>query len=183
MYTSKDFNPRTPCGVRRPASGRPCTGRFISIHAPRVGCDWRQAHNIHSKALFQSTHPVWGATFHGGAISPASSDFNPRTPCGVRRGISRLEPYGADNFNPRTPCGVRPGCRTPHRRSPYFNPRTPCGVRLGLQTIGQIAESISIHAPRVGCDGPGPPERSSLWGFQSTHPVWGATLGSCPSLA
>ena len=78
------FNPRTPCGVRLIV--RPLLQKRIdiSIHAPRAGCDTlRHTHttmliiSIHApragcddsyhpgKAivdLFQSTHPVRGAT-------------------------------------------------------------------------------------------------------------------------
>ena len=56
------FNPRTPCGVRHQA-GRvrdKCHG--ISIHAPRVGCDFALPPNPGPFEIFQSTHPVWGAT-------------------------------------------------------------------------------------------------------------------------
>ena len=57
------------------------------------------------------------------------------------------------HFNPRTPCGVRPQHRSfPRSAHPNFNPRTPCGVRL---TLG----SGKFH----------------IVGFQSTHPVRGAT--------
>ena len=33
-------------------------------------------------------------------------DFNPRTPCGVRRRVGTGKAHGR-YFNPRTPCGVR----------------------------------------------------------------------------
>ena len=56
------FNPRTPCGVR-PYLARPCILEF----------------------LFQSTHPVRGATSGSRPAVPIAADFNPRTPCGVRR--------------------------------------------------------------------------------------------------
>ena len=105
-YLEYDFNPRTPCGVRRrtggarvqatrfqsthPVWGATCRSRRtdwcgpISIHAPRVGCDWPRPtgttwpSNFNPRTpcgvrpndilkwctdiLFQSTHPVWGAT-------------------------------------------------------------------------------------------------------------------------
>ena len=78
------FNPRTPCGVRQP-------------RAPATGATY----------LFQSTHPVRGATPDGDKIRAGKGDFNPRTPCGVRRG-RRLMSCATTYFNPRTPCGVRP---------------------------------------------------------------------------
>ncbi len=37
----------------------------ISIHAPRVGCDARSVSPLQCPFLFQSTHPVWGATCAG----------------------------------------------------------------------------------------------------------------------
>ena len=37
---------------------------------------------------------------------------------------------------------------------------------------------ISIHAPRVGCDEHDPIAWAVDSRFQSTHPVWGATLAS-----
>ena len=195
----KDFNPRTPCGVRHRRTGlgrgdchfnprTPCGVRLysgwiikrgfkISIHAPRVGCDWK----------------MW-------KVIKRQCYFNPRTPCGVRPQAS-LTASIFSNFNPRTPCGVRHsapsgplyrrcisihaprvGCDQYHHRGrergPDFNPRTPCGVRrveractvtvLGFQSthpvwgatnwplITKEDHMISIHAPRVGCDGDNP---------------------------
>ena len=124
-----NFNPRTPCGVRpgpqgvpgkdgafqsthpvRGATAQSTSHRgdvFISIHAPRAGCD----HHLFDRAAcprgFQSTHPVRGATPDGDKIRAGKGDFNPRTPCGVRRG-RRLMSCATTYFNPRTPCGVRP---------------------------------------------------------------------------
>ena len=147
----RNFNPRTPCGVRRSImlifrrwmifqSTHPMRGATrcvccfpysdaISIHAPHAGCD-----AFADKSLMND------------------DDFNPRTPCGVRRevhalrvigikfqsthpmrGATRIEPIEEvfiSNFNPRTPCGVRrqSACRLCATND--FNPRTPCGVRL-----------------------------------------------------
>ena len=101
----------------------------ISIHAPRAGCDDRVAADGGCLVAFQSTHPVRGATRNNSAKSQEFPDFNPRTPCGVR--LSESHCIGSqDNFNPRTPCGVRPSV-----------------------TVGHFRETgISIHAPRAGCD-------------------------------
>ena len=82
------------------------------------------------EAIFQSTHPSWGATLGGRGISGLISDFNPRTHREVRRGIcgkpvdftkfqSTHPSWGATkvmvidmllnkDFNPRTHRGVRP---------------------------------------------------------------------------
>ena len=125
----RHFNPRTPCGVRL---GLYVTvSRSGSYFNPRTPCGVRHEvifNKPRNKDTFQSTHPVRGATqrdlyyqtkqqisIHApragcdaGGISctAATSHFNPRTPCGVRRGRGVL-PRAGQNFNPRTPCGVR----------------------------------------------------------------------------
>ena len=80
------FNPRTPCGVRLRRELR-CSSQWrISIHAPRAGCDYEAAKAANFNAPFQSTHPVRGATINmAQAKTTNSENFNPRTPCGVRR--------------------------------------------------------------------------------------------------
>ena len=173
--TAPNFNPRTPCGVRQ--SWRCWTMKTL---------------------LFQSTHPVWGATIALSKSSLQEIDFNPRTPCGVRQvmvvspaartGFQSTHPvWGAtalgggiksanNNFNPRTPCGVRPG-PAPPRQSGHmdFNPRTPCGVRPPHPL--PTAHRGRHFNPRTPCGVRPPPKRanSRIQAFQSTHPVWGAT--------
>ena len=121
--------------MRHRNRGRPESRRGISIHAPREGCDL-------DIGLLQVVD---------------FSDFNPRTPRGVRRlaffrgrvwyVISIHAPReGCDSsvvwqplhlpyFNPRTPRGVRPSCPSLDADdSEHFNPRTPRGVRRGGAT-------------------------------------------------
>ena len=149
---------------------------FVSIHAPRAGCDlaatsvrtcpatFQSTHPVRGATLsmtdaapprtFQSTHPVRGATCPTKATSGLTVSFNPRTPCGVRHASGARSRCGTLCFNPRTPCGVRrlgSRCRS---GTTCFNPRTPCGVRLS--TAEMLLRSLS---------------------FQSTHPVRGATAG------
>ena len=146
---------------------------LISIHAPRVGCDSASKRLGRLLNLFQSTHPVWGATGLAPQRDHLSGDFNPRTPCGVRLwglaplwrkcyfnprtpcGVRRGSPRRGvlpSYFNPRTPCGVRPGDAPAPHHARNFNPRTPCGVRRVVTGSGNLHLNISIHAPRVGCD-------------------------------
>ena len=83
--TFEDFNPRAPCGARRYVRRKCNVERSISIHAPLVGRDlhWPQASadadiSIHAPLvgrdmqstavvktlrIFQSTRPLWGATW------------------------------------------------------------------------------------------------------------------------
>ena len=60
--------------VRFPAEDR------ISIHAPRVGSDLQNIHNHFMSGLFQSTLPVWGATYdhNGQHKDPSISIHAPR---------------------------------------------------------------------------------------------------------
>ena len=104
------FNPRTPCGVRLMAnelpngplpfqSTHPLRGAtlknlhlqkviMISIHAPLAGCDGAIASPRVPSGIFQSTHPLRGATQDYDLTVGKFIDFNPRTPCGVRRELS-----------------------------------------------------------------------------------------------
>ena len=147
----RNFNPLTPCGVRR----------MLPLSLPAV-------------SGFQSTHPMRGET---AAIRPPCSflmHFNPLTPCGVRLPRNGA-PLGAYDFNPLTPCGVRRGTSRrgmeekifqsthPMRDETIlrvafglmivdFNPLTPCGVRR-FPPLGMACSRA----------------------FQSTHPMRGET--------
>ena len=66
---------------------------IISIHAPRAGCDLKIPLWSWMRVRFQSTHPVRGATILAHILATDHSNFNPRTPCGVRqRGRAAREP-------------------------------------------------------------------------------------------
>ncbi len=167
------FNPRTPRGVRRFAriwvssppifqSTHPAWGAtwcaqynrlcdFISIHAPRVGCDL--AHRLRR---------------------PDIRHFNPRTPRGVRHSapsnwrdklhISIHAPrVGCDlpcamisvvccNFNPRTPRGVRRVSYGYIKFHTPFQSTHPAWGATFARLCDHLCVVISIHAPRVGCD-------------------------------
>ena len=125
----KDFNPRSPCGERLAADRKSTTTVEISIHAPRVGSDL--------PLLRGESRPRY---------------FNPRSPCGERLSRSTLSSlrYMISIHAPRVGSDKR-------RR----------WSRLWL--------SISIHAPRVGSDRCRFRWFSPLTAFQSTLPVWGAT--------
>ena len=99
---------------------------------------------------FQSTLPLRGTT-----TLCASPDeryyFNPRSPCGERRGEhvgqhrqvhisihaplagndrqAEVSEHGHEYFNPRSPCGERRGITCDWAHASDFNPRSPCGER------------------------------------------------------
>ena len=119
---------------------------------------------------FQSTRPVRGATPTRCVWSLFSLNFNPRAPCGARRGRGRLPDPDGD-FNPRAPCGARPekmkgvyimekfqstrpvrgatvSFDLPAFSPSNFNPRAPCGARH-TPTIRQA--TARYFNPRAPC--------------------------------
>ena len=153
-FTSiSDFNPRTPCGVRPGFLRRRCWRPRISIHAPRVGCDVTIRIDEAMAVLFQSTHPVWGATRRGSRTGRGGRSFQSTHPV-----WGATTPYHDGSSSSRD-----------------FNPRTPCGVRHDhLMAAGLTMEFQSTH-PVWGATWPVRVEIFAHWAFQSTHPVWGAT--------
>ena len=114
---------------------------------------------------FQFTHPVRGATFASN-FSSLGSSFQFTHPVRGATEISQESATFTKGFNSRTPCGVRHlfGGR-------WYQYRT-----------------VSIHAPRAGCDSDPSILDLSCSAFQFTHPVRGATranrpLGSCQGVS
>ena len=127
---SGDFNPRSPCGERHGIYRSKAIGVDFN---PRSPCGERRYRSsfIWWRQQFQSTLPVWGATFrvHRQTHPPPISIHAPRVGSDVLRRIihhlwkefqSTLPVWGATlcmfylflylrNFNPRSPCGERPG--------------------------------------------------------------------------
>ena len=191
------FNPRSPCGERH--FYKRCVNR-ISNFNPRSPCGERpdtvDVYRI--SPVFQSTLPVWGATSEILLVTVlvTISIHAPRV--GSDRG--RVVHFSLEgDFNPRSPCGERPWlCQAPLVPALFqstlpvwgatgtrycnsvidnnFNPRSPCGERpLHRRTDRNICR-ISIHAPRVGSDLRPSPSWQKPQIFQSTLPVWGATV-------
>ena len=151
----------------------PVSNAHISIHAPLAGCD-----HIYIYAAFSvniSIHaPLAGCDILPRCTRRSSiTDFNPRTPCGVRP-HNHLHTGQCFYFNPRTPCGVRPSTCKRWRSNLHFNPRTPCGVRQPAP----FGIGVSLYFnPRTPCGVRLPIRRKTCWtnAFQSTHPLRGAT--------
>ena len=125
----------------------------ISIHTPHVGSDVEGLPEQMRPMIFQSTLPMWGATGSLEKCIAKYRDFNPHSPCGERLRLLPLRslPY---HFNPHSPCGERLVDYSQFNNLVDFNPHSPCGER---------------------------PSDSSFWAampliFQSTLPMWGATL-------
>ena len=169
IIDSKNFNPRTPCGVRLPGWRHAAVYGYFN---PRTPCGVRpkEGPGGPSFILFQSTHPVWGATTRCARICASRPNFNPRTPCGVRHILPSFHPlpwlfqsthpvWGATTAAAeQLPVllisihAPRVGCDKVMRRlsdiDTNFNPRTPCGVRLVLQLCQCL---IKYFNPRTPC--------------------------------
>ena len=165
--------PRVGCDALDPVPT--VVSKQISIHAPRVGCDSGSALPRCTSDTFQSTHPVWGATFHQ-VTRAAPTVFQSTHPVwgATQDFMFSQKPLLISIHAPRVGCDSSP-ISSPCDRY-HFNPRTPCGVRRNQCANDFDSRCISIHAPRVGCDvlAVGIGEASTE--FQSTHPVWGATM-------
>ena len=145
------FNPRTPCGVRRP-SAKPSQrrSRFQSTH-PLRGATALIRSGAFTEKIFQSTHPLRGATLCYRLDGKPARYFNPRTPCGVRRSARSTETR-MDDFNPRTPCGVRPRRMCMRARCTKFQSTHPLRGATCAERSTTERMNISIHAPLAGCD-------------------------------
>ena len=100
-----DFNPRTPCGVR-PEILIPEV--ILENFNPRTPCGVRLGLLAFKRvfAKFQSTHPLRGATILP-SDSVATRAISIHAPLAGCDGSSEKASKMPLNFNPRTPCGVR----------------------------------------------------------------------------
>ena len=124
----------------------------ISIHAPIVGCDKGHATGYSLISLISIHAPIVGCDALKPKFPMVILYFNPRTHRGVRLYVDVRKTSQYD-FNPRTHRGVRP--------------------KRGAQQHER--QTISIHAPIVGCDQSKKFPYNQHILFQSTHPSWGAT--------
>ena len=138
-----------------------------------------------------------GATSGYGASASSFSDFNPRTPCGVRPARPSSRPQSSLRFQSTHPMrgatidiissaangGIsihapHAGCDIPvhldGRRRADFNPRTPCGVRPDCGELTATGSPFQSTHPMRGAT---PLSRMAAISaaFQSTHPMRGAT--------
>ena len=119
-----DFNPRSPCGERLPPK------REVPSHQE-----------------FQSTLPVWGATWR---IWFRDGDLG--------------------YFNPRSPCGERPSPEAYALLRKVFQSTLPVWGATSSISLARPDFTISIHAPRVGSDSGGDRERRRLVNFNPRSP-------------
>ena len=124
---------------------------------------------------------MWGATPAAEEVWRCRNISIHAPRVGSDSGISRRQ-EAALHFNPRSPCGERPQQTAPRKRRQLISIHAPrVGSDSGRVFFYSGLGSISIHAPRVGSDTPGVITRGWAKGiFQSTLPVWGATVKTGP---
>ena len=149
----RDFNPRTPRGVRPICYALHCPGHgtFQSTHPARGATDMAWCPSITQK-IFQSTHPARGATGSFQRALSFSLRFQSTHPARGATASRSSKRRRRKNFNPRTPRGVRPGASSARATPSAFQSTHPArGATVALP----------VRAARVV--------------FQSTHPARGAT--------
>ena len=167
-----NFNPRIPYGMRREQKPCPfCEQIFQSTH-PVWDATFSSLQST-AKRLFQSTHPVWDATMGFRAwISFVTISIH-----ASRMGCDASRPTGATgwvNFNPRIPYGMRPSTQKAGSNVQQFQSTHPVWDATDGGPADKQTKNISIHASRMGCDLC--QIMTVIDGkFQSTHPVWDAT--------
>ena len=133
------------------AAGLTQAALAISIHAPLAGCDTSLALTLAVRMAFQSTHPLRGATLTTSVQMVRQRCQSTHPLRGATYGCGPEADWLQISIHaPLAGCDRSTSRRTHSPRN--FNPRTPCGVRPG-----QPCATLDLH------------------GFQSTHPLRGAT--------
>ena len=124
----RNFNPRSPCGERRRRrSGDRRGGRFQPTLPLRGATALIQQGDV---IIVISTHAPPAGSDRISQTSPcASTDFNPRSPCGERP-VGRPHPESDKLISTHAPpAGSDVSSATPPPHFLDFNPRSPCGER------------------------------------------------------
>ena len=172
------FNPRTPGGVRLDCLCRDADCSRISIHAPRVGCDYTDPKIYVSEKSISIHAPRVGCDLYylnSTSNTLIISIHAPRVGCDAPTTGASVPTMQFQSTHPGW--GATLCTPLPIRSFKNFNPRTPGGVRPFLCEVVYSLFIISIHAPRVGCDFNRFYGVLGAYQFQSTHPGWGATCG------
>ena len=189
-------------GATRVAGRRPAGPRFQStlpVWGATFFCTFSSA-----QSTFQSTLPVWGATpapwvdnpknvisIHAPRVGsdaaplrrPSATSISIHAPRVGSDGVLADALNWAGIFQSTLPVwGATGERRNAGGCGNDFNPRSPCGERR-QDVLHLPPNQISIHAPRVGSDHIREAAARPGRIFQSTLPVWGATIckeGACP---
>ncbi len=166
------FNPRSPCGerpARLPARGglrwfqsalpvwgatrsrrSRIWGFVVSIRAPRVGSDEREA-RLSARISVSIRAPRVGSDEKPECVSSAIGGFNPRSPCGERQERDELRAI-LESFQSALPVWGAT-CPLPHGHYlPLFQSALPVWGATHRHVPLPRRVRVSIRAPRVGSD-------------------------------
>ena len=124
---------------------------------------------------FQSTHSLRSATWNRQPACPlrAVSIHALLAECDTWRAS---EVVSANSFNPRTPCGVRRGGQSCAVLAVQFQSTHSLRSAPALDDLDMISMWVSIHALLAECDYRSRTQQTvSSGGFQSTHSLRSAT--------
>ena len=177
------FNPRAPCGARHFVNVGSVLEIIISIHVPHAGHDfpvteYRVPLNVFQSTCpmrgtthrpvklflrhrFQSTCPMRGTTCLFRLYWASARDFNPRAPCGARLTRSTSS-YSPNPF--QSTCPMRGTTHRPVKLFLRHRFQSTCPMRgtTARHPHPGSFNSISIHVPHAGHDGPNPKSETFL---------------------
>ena len=174
--TKKEFQSTLPVRGATMRTGVRITVYRISIHAPRAGSDVFDPPHLTGAKISIHAPRAGGDRRPPSPPEPPPPYFNPRPPCGGRRGARRRIPPCTRYFNPRPPCGGRPDAAQKLLFGMSISIHAPRAGGDGWSCTVDAEIYISIHAPRAGGDTRSTRSQRSAARFQSTPPVRGATL-------
>ena len=147
LHPTSDFNPRTPCGVRHVPGGEFTLDLIFQSTHPVWGATARTRLSAVNWSIFQSTHPVWGATQRY-LDSISDQLFQSTHPVWGATDASATSARQASIsiHAPRVGCDHTLLSCVPGFHD--FNPRTPCGVRLLIDV--KHTANIDFN-PRTPC--------------------------------
>ncbi len=141
-----DFNPRTPWGVRHTLDD-PFQRTVIFQSTHPVGGATGIIYQFIIKLVFQSTHPVGGATLGPSSFSPSTSAFQSTHPVGGATNPIAVNHNGLKISIHAPRGGCDRGAHSQGRPRLHFNPRTPWGVRPGDGRTGAGAGDFNPRTP------------------------------------
>ena len=144
------FNPRSPCGERLQSRAVGVQRSLFQSTLPVWGATFSLLLYFCS-FIFQSTLPVWGATSYSGNYERALQFQSTLPVWGAT--LLRQVRRQPDAFQSTLPVWGATAFHVAFFALDIdFNPRSPCGERRAPVVHGAKRDAISIHAPRVGSD-------------------------------
>ena len=149
--SDRDFNPRSPCGLRHNSPYMPIRCRIFQSTQPMRAATV-SAGNKRLRSLFQSTQPMRAATT-GYSVENISSFISIHA---AHAGCDRSRNFplpAVQYFNPRSPCGLRlDSYLSLSRCREVFQSTQPMRAATTEPEFIRFASYISIHAAHAGCD-------------------------------